>query len=228
MFGAENMTKSNAPSERTRVRRLPQRAAYDRPVIDAILDEALVCHVGLASGGQPFVIPTIHWRRGDELYIHGSAASRMLEHGATGAQLCVTVTLIDGLVLARSAFHHSMNYRSVLILARARVVTERAEKLAAMTALVDRFAPGRSEHVRAPTDLELKATHVLALPIAEASAKIRTGGPIEDEADLTLPVWAGVVPIRLGTLPEIVAQPTAPGTTVPRLGVGLAQPCASD
>jgi nitroimidazol reductase NimA-like FMN-containing flavoprotein (pyridoxamine 5'-phosphate oxidase superfamily) len=222
------MSQSNAPSECTRVRRLPQRGAYDRSVIDAILDEALICHVGLVNGDQPFVIPTIHWRRGDELFIHGSAASRMLEHGAAGAPLCATVTLVDGIVLARSAFHHSMNYRSVLILGRPRVVTERAEKLAVFAALIDRFAPGRSEQARPPTDLELKATLVLALPIAEASAKMRAGGPIDDEQDLNLPVWAGVVPVRLGILPEIVAQPTTPGLTVPRLGLGLTQGCVSE
>ena len=215
------MSTSPTPTERTRVRRLPQRAAYDRTSIDAILDEALICHVGLAVEGQPFVIPTIHVRRGDELYIHGSAASRMLEHGGSGARLCVTVTLVDGIVFARSAFHHSMNYRSVVVLAEARVVTERAEKLAVLAALVNRFSPGRSEQARAPNELELKATLVLALPILEASAKIRTGGPIDDEADLNLPVWAGVVPVRLQAQPAIVAEPRAEGVLAPELGVGL-------
>jgi nitroimidazol reductase NimA-like FMN-containing flavoprotein (pyridoxamine 5'-phosphate oxidase superfamily) len=211
----------NAPSERTRVRRLPQRAAYDRATIDAILDEALVCHVGLALGDQPFVIPTIHWRKGDTLYIHGSAASRMLEHGKSGARLCITVTLVDGIVLARSAFHHSMNYRSVLILAEARLVSEHAEKLAALTALVNRFSPGRSAHVRAPSERELKATHVLALPLLEASAKLRTGGPVDEAEDLSLPVWAGVVPVQLQTLPALVAEPSVPGLAAPELGLGL-------
>jgi hypothetical protein len=218
---AHHMSTSTAPSDRTRVRRLPQRAAYDRSIIDAILDEALSCHVGLAMGEQPFVVPTIHWRIGDELYLHGSAASRMLEHGGGSAPLCVTVTLVDGLVLARSAFHHSMNYRSVVLLAEARVVTERAEKLAALAALVNRFAPGRSDHVRAPSDLELKATLLLALPIAEASAKIRSGGPIDDGEDLSLPVWAGVVPVRLHTHPALVAEPSVAGLTAPPLGFGL-------
>jgi len=212
------MSQSVAPSERTRVRRVPQRGAYDRPLIDAILDEALVCHVGLVSDAQPFVIPTIHWRIGDELYIHGSAASRMIEQGVSGAPLCITVTLIDGVVLARSAFHHSLNYRSVVILGRARAVTERDKKLAALSALVERFSPGRSERVRAPSEQELKATTLLSLPIAEASAKVRRGGPIDDEKDLALPVWAGVIPLRLEALPPLVAEPEALGEPAPALG----------
>lgn len=210
--------KSEAPSDRTRVRRLPQRADYDRATIHAILDEAVNCHLGFLHVEHPIVIPTIHWRVGDELFVHGSAASRMLEHGADGTPLCVTVTLVDGLVFARSAFHHSMNYRSVVILGRARVVNERIEKLAALKALVERFAPGRAERVRAPSELELKATLVLALPISEASAKVRTGGPSEDEADLTIPVWTGVVPLRLSALPAEVAEPVTPGEIPPVLG----------
>jgi len=212
------MSNSAAASERTRVRRVPGRGVYDRAVIDAILDEALICHVGLVSDAQPFVIPTIHFRIGDELYIHGSAASRMIEHGVSGAPLCVTVTLIDGVVLARSAFHHSMNYRSVVILGQARVVSARDEKSAALSVLVNRFSPGRAERVRAPNEQELKATTLLALPIAEASAKVRTGGPIDDEADLALPVWAGVIPLRLEPLPALVAEPQHPGEQVPSLG----------
>lgn len=204
---------------------MPQRAAYDRSVIDAILDEALSCHVGLLHAEQPIVIPTIHWRVGDELFVHGSAASRMLEQGGAGAPLCVTVTLVDGLVFARSAFHHSLNYRSVVLLGRARLVTERAEKLATLTALVNRFSPGRAERVRAPSELELKATAVLALPIVEASAKLRTGGPIDDPADLAIPVWAGVVPVELRALPAEVAEPTSPGEASPELGLPFA--CAS-
>ncbi|HEX2669242.1 MAG TPA: pyridoxamine 5'-phosphate oxidase family protein [Polyangiaceae bacterium] len=207
-----------ASTERTRVRRLPKRAAYDRPTIDAILDEALVCHVGLSSGAQPFVIPTVHWRIGDELYIHGSAASRMIEHAGEGLPLCITVTLIDGLVLARSAFHHSMNYRSVVILGQARVVVERQEKLDALAALVNRLAPGRAAHVRAPNPQELKATSVLALPIIEASAKVRRGGPIDDEDDLALPVWAGAIPLRLQALTAVASEPQCAGAEVPSLG----------
>ncbi len=210
-----------AASDRTRVRRLPQRAVYDLAVIHAILDEAPSCHVGLLHAQQPIVIPTIHWRIGDTLFVHGSAASRMLEQGGEGAPLCVTVTLVDGLVFARSAFHHSMNYRSVVILGRARLVTEREEKLGALTALVNRFAPDRASRVRAPSELELKATAVLALPIVEASAKIRSGGPIEDPDDLAIPVWSGVVPLRLTALPPQVAEPITPGESVPVLGLGF-------
>lgn len=205
----------NAPSERTRVRRVPQRAAYDRATIDAILDEALVCHVGFVGHGQPFVIPTVHVRIGGELYVHGSAASRMLEHGAAGAPLCVTATLVDGIVFARSAFHHSLNYRSVVILGEARAVSEPAEKRAVLAALVDRLSRGRSSEVRTPNEQELKATLVLALPIAEASAKVRTGGPIDDPEDLSWPVWAGVVPLEIRPLSPQVAEPRAPGREPP-------------
>jgi len=211
-------TSHSAVSERTRVRRVPRRGAYDRATIDAILDEALVCHVGLVHGAQPFVIPTIHVRVGDELFIHGSAASRLIEHGVSGAPLCITVTLVDGVVLARSAFHHSMNYRSVVILGQARGVSDQAEKFSALTALVNRFSPGRAERVRAPNEQELKATTLFALPIAEASAKVRTGGPIDDEEDLTWPVWAGVIPLRLEALPALVAEPRATDEQVPSLG----------
>jgi len=209
---------SAAASERTRVRRVPGRGVYDRSTIDAVLDEALICHVGLVEEAQPFVIPTIHWRIGDELYIHGSAASRMIKHGASAAALCITVTLIDGVVLARSAFHHSMNYRSVVVLGQARIVDARDEKLAALTALVNRFSPGRAAHVRPPNEQELKATTLLALPIAEASAKVRSGGPIDDQDDLAIPVWAGVIPLRIEALSAIVAEPLALGQPVPSLG----------
>lgn len=212
------MSQPSAPSDRTRVRRLPARGNYDRAVIDAILDEALTCHVGLVKDGAPVVIPTIHWRAGDELFIHGSAASRMLEHAGAGAELCVTVTLLDGIVLARSAFHHSLNYRSVVVFGHARLVTDREQKLAALTQLVNRFSPGRAERVRAPNAQELKATSVLALPLSEASAKVRTGGPIDDEEDLSLPVWAGVIPVRLQTLEAQLAEPSTPGEPVPPLG----------
>ena len=213
-----------AVSERTRVRRVPQRAVYDRAAIDAILDEALICHVGLVHGGQPFVIPTIHFRIADELFIHGSAASRMIEHGGNAAPLCVTATLVDGVVLARSAFHHSMNYRSVVIVGQARVVGERDEKLSALTVLVNRFSPGRAERVRPPNEQELKATTVLALPIVEASAKVRAGGPIDDEQDLALPVWAGVIPLRIQALPAVIAEPCAVDEPVPGLGYPFTAP----
>jgi nitroimidazol reductase NimA-like FMN-containing flavoprotein (pyridoxamine 5'-phosphate oxidase superfamily) len=188
-------------SARTTVRRLPARGAYDRATVNAILDEALVCHVGFVvadeNGGKPVVIPTIHTRVGETLYFHGSAASRMLRSLRGGVEACVTVTLLDGLVLARSAFHHSMNYRSVVIFGLAREVTEREEKLAALTALVEHVVHGRSADARGPNESELRQTLVLALPLAEASAKIRTGGPIDDEADYALPIWAGVIPFHL-------------------------------
>ena len=184
-------------TERTKVRRLPARASYDAATIHAILDEALICHVGFAMEGQPFVIPTIHWRDGDTLYFHGSAASRMLRTLRGGVDACVTVTLLDGLVLARSAFHHSMNYRSVVVFGKAREVTDRAEKLHALERLMAHITPDRAAAVRPPNESELRQTLVLALPLHEASAKIRTGPPVDDEEDAQLPVWAGVVPIAL-------------------------------
>src|SRR5438093_6317808 len=172
------------PTDRTRVRRLPARASYERATIDAILDEGLVCHVGFTVDGQPYVIPTVYARVGDELYIHGSAASRMLRTLEDGVPVCLTVTLLDGLVLARSAFHHSVNYRSVVVLGTATEVTGREEKLAALRAVVEHVVPERWEDVRAPTDQELRATTVLRLPLAEVSAKIRTGFPLDDADDL--------------------------------------------
>jgi nitroimidazol reductase NimA-like FMN-containing flavoprotein (pyridoxamine 5'-phosphate oxidase superfamily) len=184
-------------TERTRVRRLPKRGAYDSKTINAILDEAFVCHVGFVVDGQPYVIPTGYARIGDDLYIHGSSASRMLRSLTEGVQVCVTVTLVDGLVLARSAFHHSMNYRSVVILGKATLVDEPEEKNRAMEALTEHIVPGRWKDVRWPTELELKATSVLKVPIEEASAKIRTGGPVDDEEDYTIDIWAGVLPLDL-------------------------------
>lgn len=183
-------------TDRTKVRRLANRGNYDRETIHAILDEALVCHVGFVVDGAPVVIPTIHWREGDRLYVHGSAASRMLRMLKDGVDACVTVTLVDGLVLARSAFHHSMNYRSVVVFGKARVV-EGEDKLHALDALVEHVVRGRSRELRPHKEIELKQTLVLALPLDEASAKIRTGGPVDDEEDYALPIWAGVVPLRL-------------------------------
>ena len=184
-------------TERSKVRRLPSRGSYERGTIDAILDEALICHVGFVVGGQPFVIPTIHWRDGDTLYFHGSAASRMLRTLRGGVEACVTVTLLDGLVLARSAFHHSMNYRSVVVFGAAQEVNDRDEKLRALERLVEHIAPGRSAEVRGPSETELRQTLVLALPLTEASAKVRTGPPLDDVDDYKLPVWAGVIPLKL-------------------------------
>jgi nitroimidazol reductase NimA-like FMN-containing flavoprotein (pyridoxamine 5'-phosphate oxidase superfamily) len=183
-------------TDRVRVRRVPRRADYDPAVIRAILDEALVCHLAFAVDGQPYAIPTAFARIDDHIYVHGATSSRMLR-AAAGAPVCVTVTLVDGLVLARSAFHHSMNYRSVVVLGRAEEVADPALRLAAMRALVERLAPGRWPEVRPPDDQELRATAILRLSIGEASAKIRTGPPIDDEADLAHPCWAGVVPLAL-------------------------------
>lgn len=198
-------TSATVPaSDRTRVRRLSERGRYDTETIHAILDEALICHVGFVvtpegappGSGTPVVIPTIHWREGDTLYFHGSAASRMLRSLKGGVDACVTVTLLDGLVLARSAFHHSMNYRSVVVFGKAYEVGE-DEKVRVLESLVEHVVRGRSKDVRAPNQKELRQTLVLAMAIDEASAKIRTGGPVDDEEDYALPIWAGVLPLKL-------------------------------
>jgi nitroimidazol reductase NimA-like FMN-containing flavoprotein (pyridoxamine 5'-phosphate oxidase superfamily) len=165
-------------------------------MIDAILDEAMVCHLGFAHEGQPYAIPTLHARVGDEVYFHGSAASRTIRTLSSGAPLCLTATLLDGLVLARSAVHHSVNYRSVVVLGSARPVEDLSEQMAALQAFTERIVPGRWSEVRPPTIKELKAIHVLALPLDEASAKVRSGPPLDDEEDYELPAWAGVIPIH--------------------------------
>lgn len=184
-------------TERATVKRLAKRGNYDRQTIHSILDEALICHVGFVVEGAPVVIPTIHARIGDTLYVHGSAASRMLRSLREGIDACVCVTLLDGLVLARSAFHHSMNYRSVVVFGKAKEVVDREEKIRGLIALVEHVVTGRSSDARGPNESELKQTLVLSLPIEEASAKIRTGGPIDDEEDYAMPIWAGVLPMRL-------------------------------
>ena len=191
------MIKPITQTERTLLKRLPKRGHFDRETIYAILDAAFICHVGFVLDGQPFVMPTAFARIGDRLLIHGSAASRMLRALAGGIDVCVTVTHVDGLVLARSAFHHSINYRSVVILGKAEVVTDEAEKAAAMEAFTEHLIPGRWNDVRWPTANELKATFVLMLPIQEASAKIRTGNPIDDDEDYAMDVWAGVIPLAI-------------------------------
>jgi len=190
-----NENANTLASERTKVRRRAERGRYDRATVNAILDEALICHVGFVSDSQPFVIPTIHARDGARLLLHGAAASRMLGAAAQGIPLCVTVTLLDGLVLARSAFHHSMNYRSVVILGRATEINWPEEKMEAMRLLVEHVAAGRWKDSRLPTDEELSATRILSIPITEASAKVRTGPPIDDEADHALNIWAGEIPV---------------------------------
>jgi nitroimidazol reductase NimA-like FMN-containing flavoprotein (pyridoxamine 5'-phosphate oxidase superfamily) len=186
-----------SPTERTRVVRESHRGAYDRETIDKILDEAYVCHIGFAVDGQPYVIPTLLARIGDAIYFHGSAASRMLRNITSGISVCVTVTLTDGFVLARSVFNHSMNYRSVVALGKATLVDAPEEKLAALRAFTEKIVPGRWNDARQPNEKELRATSILRLPLTEVSAKIRSG-PVEDDApDYALPVWAGVIPLSL-------------------------------
>jgi nitroimidazol reductase NimA-like FMN-containing flavoprotein (pyridoxamine 5'-phosphate oxidase superfamily) len=184
------------PTSRTKIARLPKRAVYDKAQVYEILDEGFLCHVGFAVEGQPYVIPTGYVRVGEKIYLHGSAASRMLRSLDSGIDVCVTVTLVDGFVLARSVFHHSMNYRSVVILGTAQLVTERAEKLDALRSFTNHIAPGRWEEARQPSDQELKSTSVLAMALEEVSAKMRTGPPMDDDDDYALPVWAGVIPIH--------------------------------
>ena len=185
------------PTERTALKRLPTRGEYDRDAVFEILDEAFICQVGFIVDGKPVVIPTSYGRVADDLYIHGSAVSRMLRSLEQGIDVCVSVTLIDGLVLARSAFHHSINYRSIVIFGKANVVDDSNEKTRALQAFTEHVVPGRWEEVRQPDENELKATLVLKLPLTEVSAKVRTGPPIDDEDDYNLAVWAGVVPLRL-------------------------------
>jgi uncharacterized protein len=200
----------------TTLKRLPARGVYDRELVYQILDEGFICHVGFAAGAQPFVIPTGYARAEDRLFIHGSQASRMLRTLKTGIDVCVTVTLLDGLVLARSAFHHSMNYRSVVVFGRASIIDDPEEKLRALRAFSEQVIPGRWDDVRGPNEQELKATIVLSLPLDEVSAKVRTGPPLDEEEDYELPVWAGLIPLRL-TAGAPVADPRMKrGVELPR------------
>ncbi len=210
-----NSVNNFVPTDRTQVHRIPKRGIYEKKEIYRILDEGLVCHVGFIANGMPVVIPTGYGRRGDTLYVHGSSASRMLRALGRGADVCVTVTLLDGLVLARSAFHHSMNYRSVVIFGRSTIVDDPATKLEVLEVFTNHIAPGRWKDVRHPTDKELQATTVLAMPLNEVSAKVRTGPPIDDGEDYFLPIWAGVLPMKL-----------TPGSALPdeRLPKGIAIP----
>lgn len=205
------MSSELKSTERTTLRRLPKRGVFDRKAVYRILDEGFVCHVGFVIEGQPFVIPTAYGRQGDTLFIHGAKASRMLKALRDGAEMCVTVTLVDGLVLARSAFHHSMNYRSVVVFGKARLVESNEEKLGALRAFTEHLIPGRWQEARQPNQTELDATLVLALPLAEASAKVRTGPPLDDEEDMDFPVWAGVIPLRYMTAEAIDAPDLSGG-----------------
>jgi len=210
-------------SPRTTLKRLPQRGSYDRELINQILDEGFVCHVGFAVDGRPFVIPTGYARVGDSLIIHGSQASRMLRTLGQGIDVCVTVTLIDGLVLARSAFHHSMNYRSVVVFGRATPIEEPVAKVAALRALSEHMIPGRWDDVRALNERELQQTTVLSLALTEASAKVRTGPPLDDEEDYCLPVWAGVIPLSLVAQDPVDDPRLGPNGEAPKYAVEYAR-----
>lgn len=222
----ENQTRMDnfTATPRTTLKRLPQRGAFDRATVYQILDEAFICHLGFVVDGQPFVIPTGYGRVDDQLYIHGSAASRMLRLIAQGVPVCVTVTLLDGLVLARSAFHHSVNYRSVVILGTATLVEDAEEKMAALHTITDHIVPGRWAEVRAPNAQELKATTVLALPLNEVSAKVRTGPPKDDEEDMAWPVWAGELPLQLIARTPVADPYLAPGRSPSDCVLNYARP----
>ncbi len=205
-----------ATTERTQVKRLPKRGKYDSETVYKILDEAFVCHVGFVVDGQPFVIPTNFGRVGDTVYLHGSAASRMLRTLSGGIPVCVTVTLVDGLVLARSAFHHSVNYRSVVILGTAKLVEDPTQKMEALRLFTEHVMKGRWDEIRWPNEQELKGTTVLALPLEEVSAKVRVGGPVDDEEDYSLPVWAGVLPLAQTKGAPVPDTRLKEGTPVPQ------------
>jgi len=204
------------PNRRSELRRLPNRGSHDPEVIRAILDAAFLAHVGFQKNGQPFVIPTLFGREGDKLYLHGSSASRMIGELETSVPACVTATLVDGLVLARSAFHHSMNYRSVVAFGTARKIEEKAQKVRALRIISEHLISGRWSEVRGPSEMELKATAVLEFSIEEASAKSRTGPPLDDDEDYALPVWAGVVPVRLEAQAPIPDPRLADGVPAPQ------------
>jgi uncharacterized protein len=209
------LSESFTPTERTRVVREPQRGLYDREEIYRILDEGMVCHVGFTVDGQPYVIPTLYGRVGDAIYFHGSAASRMLRGLSGGISVCVTVTLTDGIVLARSIFNHSINYRSVMALGKARLVDEPEEKLKALRAFSEKILPGRWEDARKPNAQELKATSILRLALTEISGKVRSGPPHDDVPDLPLPIWAGVIPLRMAAGEPIRDEQCGPEIPVP-------------
>lgn len=203
------------PTDRTRVKRLPPRGVYDRQTIYAILDEALVCHVGIVTDGQPYVIPMLHARVDDHLYLHGSPGSRLIQSISRGEPACITATLLDGLVMTRSAFHHSVNYRSVVMLGRGELISEREHKWNVLHQLVERIIPGRWKEIRHPNDNEFNGTAVIGFPIEECSAKIRTGPPKDEPTDAHLPVWAGVLPLALRSGTPIPDPNLRPGIPTP-------------
>ena len=215
MTGTTGDEATTAPSERTRIRRFPKRGHYDCATIHAILDAGLLCHVGYVIDGQPYVTPTMHWRVGQHVYWHGSSASKMLRAQKAAIPVCVTVSLLDGIVFARSGFNHSANYRCVMALGEADLVEDEAEKLQTLAAFSDRLAPGRWKHLRPPTGQELKATTIMRISLDEAVAKVRSGPPGDDEADYALPVWAGVLPLSTVAGKPIPCPRLAPGTTMP-------------
>ena len=209
-------TKDLQVTQRSKLRRLPKRGSQERELIYSILDEALVAHVGFISNNQPFVIPMAYGRKGDRLYLHGSSISRLLKTLAKGVDVCLTVTLLDGLVIARSLFHHSMNYRSVVLFGKATLVESKAEKMSALQALTEQMIPGRWEEARIPNTQELKATTVLALAIEEGSAKVRTGAPSDDAKDYALPIWAGELPLKITAGIPIVDSKLKNGIEIPK------------
>ncbi|MGO9341297.1 MAG: pyridoxamine 5'-phosphate oxidase family protein [Acidimicrobiales bacterium] len=211
---ADPLPSAFPPSKRTKVRRLAERGRYDTDTINAILDEGFVCHLGLVDQGSVRVVPTAYARVGDMLYLHGAAGNASLK-GSQGSEVCVTVTLVDGVVLARAAFHHSINFRSVVIYGTASEVIDDAEKRLALDAVVEHIVPGRTVDARPPNDSELKSTRVIRLPIHEASAKVRTGGPKDDEEDMDLPIWAGVIPLHMSSGPPVGDDHLRDGLDIP-------------
>lgn len=219
---------SESPSEfprtpRSTIRRLPSRGAYDRETVYRILDEGILCHVGLATPGGPVVVPMGYARRGDEILLHGSARSRLLGEGHRGVEVSIAVTLLDGLVLARSGFHHSMNYRSVVVFGKTEPILDPADKRAALDALVEHLVPGRTRDARGASDGELAATKVIRVPLREASAKIRAGAPVDEASDLAMDVWAGVLPLERRPGTPIPDDHTKPGTPVPDYVIGYSK-----
>jgi uncharacterized protein len=211
------------PSKRTKVRRLAERGRYDRETVESILDEGFVCHLGVIDGDTVRVVPTNYARAGDHLYLHGALANSALK-AAVGAEVCVTVTLLDGLVLARAAFHHSVNYRSVTVYGRGAEVTDHDEKLRALETVVEHIVPGRSSDARGPNDSELRQTRVVKIPVTEASAKVRTGGPKDDEQDMGMPIWAGQIPVSAAYGTPVPDEELPPGVDVPEYASRYARP----